>query len=74
MREELTQLICQLGRQRLIRRHHQGWALLFFNEPRGSSGLTGTRGTHEDDVALAAAQPLIQFRDGGGLVACGLVL
>ena len=35
VRQQLAQLVCQLRRQRLVRRHDQRGSLLLLNEPRG---------------------------------------
>src|SRR5699024_7411424 len=43
-------------------------------QPGCGRRLTRTGRAHEDDVAFAAVQPLVEFRDGGWLVARGFVL
>ena len=71
VRQHLPQFIGQLRSQRLVRRHHQGGPLQPFDEPRRGGRLAGAGGTEEHDVALARSDALLEFLDGGGLIACG---
>ena len=50
--KQAAELIGQLRGKSLVGRHHQGGTLGLFNEPGRSSGLTGTRGTEQHNIAL----------------------
>ena len=74
VRQQLPQLVCELGRQCLIRRHHERGALLLLNQPSRGRGLAGACRTHEHDVAFTAVEPLVELSDRMRLVARRLVL
>ena len=73
VRQHLSQLVGQLGGQRLVRRHHQGGPLQPLDEPRGGGRLAGAGGAEQHHVALPRRDPPLQLLDGGRLVARGLV-
>ena len=73
VRQELAELVGQLGGQRLVRRHHQRGALELLDHPRGGGGLAGAGRAEQDDVLLACRDAPLQLGDGRRLVAAGLV-
>lgn len=64
VRQELAELVGQLGGQRLVRRHHQGGALELLDHPRGGGGLAGAGRAQQDDVLLTGLDALGQVGDG----------
>ena len=74
VREELAQLVGQLGGQRLVRRHDQGGSLHPLDQPGRGGRLAGAGRTEQDDVLLPGRDPALQLRDGRGLVTGRLVL
>lgn len=64
VRQELSELVRQLGGQRLVRRHHEGGALELLDHPRGRGGLAGAGRAQEDDVLLTGLDALGQLGDG----------
>ncbi len=71
--QQLAELVRQLRRQRLVRRHHQGGPLQLLDHPGRGGRLAGTGGTEQDDVLLPAADPPLQLGDRRRLVTVGLV-
>ena len=74
VREQLPQLVGQLGGQRLVRRHHQRRPLQLLDQPRGGRRLAGAGRAQQHDVLLARADAPLQVVDRRRLVAGGLVL
>ena len=50
VRQQLAELVGQLGGQRLVRRHHQGRALQPLDQPGGGRGLAGAGRAEQHDV------------------------
>jgi hypothetical protein len=73
VRQQLAELVGQLGRQRLVRCHHERGALELLDHPRGGGGLSGAGRAQQDDVLLTCLDALGQLGDGRRLVAAGLV-
>ena len=69
LREQFTQLVGQLGGERLVRRHHQRRPLHPFDQPRGGRRLTGAGRAEQHDVLLPSADPPFQIVDRLRLVA-----
>ena len=69
VRQHLSQLVGELGGQRLVGRHHQGGPLQAFDQPCGGGRLPGPGGTQQHHVALPRQNPPLQLLDGGRLVA-----
>jgi len=69
VRQQLTELVGQLCRERLVLHHHEGGPLQPLDQPRGRGRLAGAGGAQEDDVLLPRLDALGELRDGGGLVA-----
>ena len=53
VRQHLPQLVGQLRRERLVRRHHQRGPLQPLDQPRRGGRLAGARGAEQHDVLLA---------------------
>ena len=73
VRQQLAELVGQLGGQRLVRRHDEGGALELLDHPRGGGGLAGAGRAQQDDILLTCADALLQLGDGRRLVAARLV-
>ncbi|MEY9489336.1 hypothetical protein RKD26_005130 [Streptomyces calvus] len=73
VRQQLAELVGQLGGQGLVRRHDQGGALELLDHPRGGGGLAGAGRAEQDDVLLTGFDAPGEVGDGRGLVAVGLV-
>jgi hypothetical protein len=69
VRQHLAQLVGQLRRQGLVRRHDQGGPLEPFDQPRGRGRLARAGRAQEDVVLRTGADAFGQRVDGGGLVA-----
>ena len=72
--QHLSELVGQLGGQRLVGRHDQRGPLQLLDQPGGGRRLAGTGGTQQHDVALPRVDAAFQFVDGRGLVAGRRVL
>jgi hypothetical protein len=70
--KQLPELVGQLGRQGLVRGHHQGRALQPLDQPRGRRRLAGAGGPEEDDVLLPRPDPALLLVDRRRLVTGGL--
>jgi hypothetical protein len=73
VRQHFSQLIRQLGGQRLVGCHHQGGTLQPLDEPGGGGRLPGTGGAEQHHIALPRTDPAFQLLDGGRLVPGGIV-
>ena len=73
VREELAELVRELGGQGLVRRHHQRGPLEPLDHPRGGRRLAGAGRAEQHDVLLTAADAPLEVGDRGGLVPAGLV-
>ena len=69
VRQHLAQLVGQLGRQRLVRRHHQGRPLKSLDQPGRRRRLARTGRAEQDGIAVAALDAALQIVDRGRLVA-----
>ena len=67
--QQLAELVGELGRQRLVGRHHQGGPLQPLDQPGGGGGLAGAGGAEQHDVLLARPDPRSELVDGRRLVA-----
>ena len=74
VREQLAQLVGELGRQGLVGLHHQERPLHLLGHPGHGRGLAGAGRAEQDDVLLAALDALGDLRDRGRLVARRLVV
>ena len=72
VRQQLTELVRQLGRQRLVRREDERRALHLLDEPRRRRALAGTGGAEQDDVRLTGVDAPRQLRDRRRLIAARL--
>jgi hypothetical protein len=68
LREEVPQLVRELGRQRLVRLHHQDGPLHPLGQPRDGGRLARARGAEQHDVLLTGVDAPLQLGDGGRLV------
>ena len=68
VRQQLAELVGELGGQRLVRRHHQRRALQPLDQPGGRGGLAGAGRAQQDDVGLPRPDPLLEVIDRGRLV------
>ncbi len=68
VRQQLAELVGQLGGEGLVRRHHQRRALQPLDQPGRRRGLTGTGRAEQDDVGFAGLDPPGQILDRGRLV------
>ena len=69
VRQQLAELLGQLGAERLVGGHHQGGALQPLDQPRRGGALAGAGRAEQHRVAVAAPDPALQLVDGGRLVA-----
>ena len=69
VREELAQLVGELGGQGLVGLEHQHRPLDLLGHPGDGRGLAGAGGAEQHDVLDAAVDPLGDLRDRGRLVA-----
>ncbi len=69
MGKELLELACQLGRERLIRRHDERRLAQSFDSLRHGVGLSRTSHTKKDLIAIPALHTLNERGDGLRLVA-----
>ena len=72
-REELPELLAQLGRQRLVVGQHQRGAVHLFDDLGHGVRLAGAGDALEHLLPQAVLQPLRQLLDGLGLIAGGAV-
>ena len=70
--EEPFEFAVKLGRQSFVGCKDDRGALGFLDHFGHGEGFAGACGAQEDLVAVAVAQALREFCDGGWLVACGL--
>ena len=73
VRQKLAKFVCQLGGQRLVRRHDQGRALELLDQPGCRRTLASSRCSKQDDVLLACLDPLGYLSDCRGLITSRLV-
>ena len=69
VRHQLAELVGQLGRERLVVRHHQRRTLHLFDEPGRGGRFAGAGGAEQDDVGFARVDAPGEFRDGLRLIA-----
>jgi hypothetical protein len=74
VRQQLPELLGELGGERLVGRHHQGGALQPLDQPGRGGALAGAGGAEQHHVPFTGAHPLFQILDGAGLVTGGLVV
>ncbi len=72
--EELAELAVELGRERLVVRHHQGRALDPVDDVTDGEGLAGPRHSQQRLVRQAARESVDELFDRRGLVARRLVV
>ena len=69
VRQQLAELVGQLGGQGLVRRHDQRRPLHLLDQPRRRRRLAGAGGAEQDDVLLPRVDLLGELLDGRRLVA-----
>jgi hypothetical protein len=69
VRQELAQLLRQLGAERLVGGHHQRRPLQALDEPGRGGALAGAGRAEQHRVPVSAADPALQIVDRRGLVA-----
>ncbi len=74
VREELPELLAELGRQRLVVGQHQRGALDLLDDLGHGVGLAGAGDAQQDLLPQAVFDALCQGLDGLGLIAGGLIL
>lgn len=73
VRQELAELVRQLGGERLVGCHHQRGPLELLDHPGGGRRLAGSGRAEQHDVLLTCTDALLQLGDGRRLVTAGRV-
>ena len=68
LREEVPELVGELGREGLVGLHHQQRPLQPLRQPGDRGRLAGAGGAEQHDVVLTGQDPALEIRDRPGLV------